>query len=147
MVCPSTETDHSYHSSSEDDLGRLVRWGVGDSISGAEPPADTWPRILKRVRNKPAPTRGEPSVKGSAFPAAPFVQAVVVSALLLAFALGVEGNVVMPREHRTAATPTATHRARGSSEEFPEDMLRGYLLAQMEQGLPRRMGGAIREAA
>jgi hypothetical protein len=146
MVRPDDEADSTYPMSSEDDLARLIRWSLEYSVSGAEPPADVWPKILGRVHEMPAPARPKRSL-GTSFPLAPFVQAVVVSALLLAFGLGVERDVVMPRrEYRVDSTPTVVRKVR-TSEEVPEDMLRGYILAHMEQGLPQRLGGEIREAS
>ena len=145
MVRPGNEADSSYPMSSEDDLGRLIRWGLEDPICGAEPPADVWPKILGRVRDMRAPTVPKHSLRRLSFPLASFVQAVVVSALLLAFGLGVDHRVVLPREeYRIQSTPTI--RKARAAEDFPEDMLRGYILARMEQTLPHRMGGEIREA-
>lgn len=146
MVRPDDEADSTYPMSSEDDLERLIHWGLEDAISGAEPPADVWPKVLGRVRDMRVPTCPKRSLRTS-FPLAPFVQAVVVSALLLAFGLGVERDVVMPRrEYRVYSTPTVVRKLR-APEEVPEDMLRGYILARMEQRLPQRLGGEIREAS
>lgn len=146
MVRPDDEADSTYPMSSEDDLARLIRWSLKDSISGAEPPADVWPKILGRVREMSASAHPKRSLRTS-FPLAPFVQAVVVSALLLAFGLGVERAVVMPRrEYRVDSTPTVVRKVR-APEEVPEDMLRGYVLARMERRLPQRLGGEIREAS
>ena len=147
MVHPSDGADSRHSASSEDDLGRLIRWTLEDAVSGAEPPRRVWPRILARVREMPTPTSAKRSWRRAPFPLAPFVQAVVVSALLLAFGLGLNRGVVVPRpEHRIHATPTVTRRARVSSQQFPEDVLRGYILVRMEQQQPQRLGGAIREA-
>jgi hypothetical protein len=144
MVRPDDEEDSTHTMSSEDDLARLIRWSLEDSISGAEPPADVWPRILGRVREMSAPAHPKRSFRTSSFPLGAFVQAVVVSALLLAFGLGGHLNVVMPqREHGVDSTPTVIRKVR-PSEEVPEDMLRGHVLARMQQGLLQRMGGEIR---
>ena len=77
MVRPGNEADRTHPMSSEDDLARLIRWSLEDSISGAEPPADVWPKILGRVRDMRVPTRPKRSLRPS-FPLAPFVQAVVI---------------------------------------------------------------------
>jgi hypothetical protein len=147
MVRPGNEVESSYPMSSDDDMGRVIRWGLKDMISGAEPPADVWPKVLGRVGDMPAPARPKRSFRPSPFPLAPFVQAVVVSALLLAFGLGVDRGVVLPRrEYRLGSTPTVVQKAR-ASDEFQEGMLRGYILARMEQRLPQRMGGEIREVS
>lgn len=142
MARPGSEADSTYPMSSEDDLGRLLRWSLEVSISGAEPPADAWPRILERVRQMRTPTRPEHALRHSSFPLAPLVQAVVISALLLAFGLGVDRSVVMPpKEYRIDSTPT-TRKMRAAED--LEDMLRGYMLVRMEQELPTRKGGNIR---
>jgi hypothetical protein len=124
-----------------DDLGRMIRWGLEDSFSGAEPPDDVWPKIMSRVQEMRAqrtPVKRRPS-----FSLAPLVQTLVVSALLLAFGLGVDRNLTAPRgELAVRSTPTAPRVV--ASEELPNDMLRGYLLARMAQQ-PRarqRPGGA-----
>jgi hypothetical protein len=142
MVRPGNEVDSSYPMSSDDDMGLVIRLGLEDAISGAEPPSDLWPKILGRVGDMPAPARSKRSFRSSSFPLAPFVQAVVVSALLLAFGLGVDRGVVMPRrEYRLESTPTI-RRAR-ATEDFPEDVLRGYML-RIEPQQPIRQGGNIR---
>jgi hypothetical protein len=138
----SNEADNRYELASDDDLGQLIRWSMKDSISDVEPGADVWPQILKRVREMPAPGRPRRWSRTSPFPVAPFIQAVVVSALLLAFGLGVDQNAVMPRqEHRIQATPTV-HRS--DTTEDLDDVLRGYMLAQNLRELPTRRGGNIR---
>ncbi len=127
MVRHCAEADNACPVREEDDLGQLIRWSLEDSLDGAEPSADAWPKILERVNRVTA--RAAP--RRVAFPLASLVQAVVISVLLLAFGLG-DHNVVMPgRQYRTTSTPTV-RRAR-VSEEFPEDLLRGYVLRQMEK--------------
>ena len=146
MVHRSDKEDAVEQFSAEDDLGRLIRWGLEDSYSQAEPPADLWPKILARVQEMPAPTPSTRPARGRRRPAlslAPFVQAVVVSALLLAFMLGVDRNVVAPRvEQRVRPTPTVQRVA--VDQEFPDDMLRGYMLARVERAplVHYRQGGA-----
>jgi len=127
----------------EDDLGRMIRWGLEDSFSNAEPPDDVWPKIMSRVQEMRVPTRRTHPQRRHSFSLAPLVQAVVVSTLLLAFGLGVDRNVTAPRGAQSAhATPTAQKVV--SSQELPDDMLSGYLLARMQkQSLTRqRRGGA-----
>jgi hypothetical protein len=143
MVRPNrNQEDNRSRLASEDDLGQLIRWSMKDSISEIEPAADVWPQILKRVREMPAPARPRRWSTKIPFPVAPFVQAVVVSALLLAFGLGVDQNTIMPREeHRIQATPTI-HRS--STTEALDDVLSGYKLAQNLRELPTRRGGNIR---
>jgi hypothetical protein len=127
----------------EDDLGRMIRWGLEDSFSGKEPPDDVWPKIMLRVQEMRGSARRTPVKRRPSFSLAPLVQTVVVSALLLAFGLGVDRNLTVPRgEHAVRATPTVQRV--DSSQELPNDMLSGYLLARMEQQLAahQRPGGA-----
>lgn len=143
MVPLGDEADSLDAISAQDDLARLIRWSVPESVCGAEPPSDVWPRILGRVREMPAPTAPKRLLGHSAFPLAPFVQAVVISALVLAFGLGVDRSVVTPRrEYRIGSTPTI--RKVRATEDSAEDVLRGYMLAQRERELPSRKGGNIR---
>lgn len=133
MVRRSVHTENGCAAPEEDDLGRLIRWSLEDSVAGAEPPPDVWPRILDRVKQMDAPTSAAPRMKRrAAFPVASLVQAVVISALLLAFGLGGDQNTAMPRqEYPVASTPTVRRLA--VVEEAPKDILRGYLLLQMER--------------
>jgi hypothetical protein len=127
----------------DDDLGRMIHWGLEDSLSKVEPPDDVWPKIMLRVQEMRVPARRTPVRRRLSFSLAPLVQTVVVSALLLAFGLGVDRNVTAPRgERNLRATPTVVKV--DSSRELPDDMLRGYLLARMVQQLavPQRPGGA-----
>ena len=141
MVRPGNEVDSSYSTSPDDDVGRVIRWGLNDAISGAEPPAHVWPKILGRVADLPAPARSKRSF-GSSFPVAPFVQAVVVSALLLAFGLGVDRGVVLPRQQYGIESTPTFRRARDAADSVG-DVLRGYMLRR-EPELPVRQGGNIR---
>jgi hypothetical protein len=129
----SVEADCAPHVTEEDDLGELIRWSLEDSIAGAEPPEDIWPKIVERVEQKQAPaTARRPLRRRVAFPLASLVQAVVISTLLLAFGVGVNQDVGMTaREYRLATT--APVRRPRVSQDVPEDVLRGYILRQMEK--------------
>ena len=143
MVHPSDKEEGQDQLPAEDDLGRMIRWGLDDSFSEAEPPDDAWPKIMLRVQEMREPARRTRLERRPSFSLAPLVQAVVVSALLLAFGLGVDRNLTAPRGEQAArSTPTLPKVA--SSQELPDDMLRGYLLARMEQQPPTRQrpGGA-----
>jgi len=126
----------------DDDLGRMIHWGLEDSFSKVEPPDDLWPRIMSQVQEMRTPARRAPARRRFSFSLAPLVQTVVVSALLLAFGLGVDRNATAPRSERSIrATPTAVRVE--SSQEQPDDMLRGYLLTRMQQlVVHQRPGGA-----
>jgi len=117
--------DHKDLFSAEDDLGRLIRWGLEGSLSNAEPSARVWTRVLERVRElevAPAPKR---SLK-RLLPPAPLAQAVLVSAILLAFGLGVDRELVTSRSYPPRARPTV--RSGQAQVESSDDMLRGYML-------------------
>ncbi len=111
--------------SAEDDLGRLIRWGLEDAVSNAEPSARVWPRVLARVRElEAAETPRRPLRR--LLPLAPLAQAVVVSAVLLAFGLGVDRELAASRGYPQRATPTVQ---KGHTQtESADDMLRGYML-------------------
>ena len=127
----------------EDDLGRMIRWGLEDSFSQAEPPDDLWPKIMLRVQEMRVSQHRTQLKRRPSFSLVPLVQAVVVSVLLLAFGLGVDRDLTVPRgEQAVRSTPTAPRVT--SSQKLPNDMLSGYLLARMEQqpATPQRPGGA-----
>jgi hypothetical protein len=137
-----SEAQNTCSSPADDELGRLVRWSVRDLIGGVEPPAEVWPKIVECVRAGPAKEPLARSLRRASFPLAPFVQAVVISALLLAFGLGVDRSVVLPRQDaRTVSTPIVP-KAR-AVEDVTDDMLSGYMLAQSRRQAPVRRGGNI----
>jgi hypothetical protein len=133
MVRRSVHADDGCILPAEDDLEQLICWSLEDSVAGAEPPPDVWPKILDRVKQLDAPAGAVPQGKRRvAFPVASLVQAVVVSALLLAFGLGIDQNVVTPgREHPVASTPTV--RRLSVPQDGPNDILRGHVLLRMER--------------
>jgi hypothetical protein len=143
MVRSSNEADKRFSQPAEDSLGRLIRCSLEDVVSKAEPAADVWPRILEQVKQmgQPAPSRRR-FLSGLA----PLMQAVVVSSLLLAFGLGLDRTMVVPRTERQAvATPAV--RLSVASDEKPQDVLSGYVLSRLaKEPLPRRSPrGYIRE--
>jgi len=127
----------------EDDLGRMIRWGLEDSFSQAEPPDDLWPKIMLRVQEMRVPAAHTRPKRRPSFSLAPLVQTLVVSALLLAFGLGVDRNLTAPRGGQVARSTPAVQKV-VSVQEPLNDMLSGYLLARMEQqpATPRHPGGA-----
>jgi hypothetical protein len=127
----------------EDDLGRMIRWGLEDAFSGAEPPDDVWAKIKLRVQEMRAPAPRAPVRRRPSFSLAPLVQTVVVSVLLLSFALGVDRNVTAPRAEHTVRSTPAVQKV-DSIQDTAEDMLSGYMLARMAQQPPTRQrpGGA-----
>lgn len=143
MVHPSDKTDGSSQLPAEDDLGRMIRWALQDSFAEAQPPDDVWPKIMLRVQEMRKPPRRASRKRIPSFSLAPLVQAVVVSALLLAFGLGVDHNLTTPRgEQVLRSTPTVPKVV--SIQELPDDIPSGYLLAHGEPQAParQRAGGA-----
>jgi len=82
-------------------------------------------------------------MRRAAFPLATFVQAVVISALLLAFGLGVDRSIVLPRQDSAYVATPIVHKVQ-VSEEAADDMLSGYKLAHYERQPAVRRGGNIR---
>ena len=127
----------------EDDLGRLIRWGLENSMV-AEPPEHIWPKIVARVREMHVSHGQKRWVKRSLLPLAPLLQAVVISALLLAFGLKVDRNTIMLQgAYRTSSTPVI--RKISITQGCPKDVLRGYMivLAQKEKEQLDRQRGVI----
>ncbi|MGB9880322.1 MAG: hypothetical protein ACPLRM_06130, partial [Anaerolineae bacterium] len=98
MARPSTKQSCST-TSSEDELGGLIRWGLEETVARAEPPADVWPKILAQVKEMDASALSQRHRKRATLSLASFIQAVVISVLLLAFGLEVNRNV--PLSQRT----------------------------------------------
>jgi hypothetical protein len=126
MGCPKDAlADNQDPLSAEDNLGRLIRWGLEDSLSTAEPSARVWTRVLARVRELEAAPAPKRSLK-RLLPLAPLAQAVVVSAILLAFGLGVDRELVTSGSYPQRATPAV--RSSQVQVESADGMLRGYML-------------------
>ena len=131
MARSSDEPHDASPASSEDDLGRLIRWSLNDLVSGAEPSAGVWTKIASRLREPPAPTGPWQWLKRSFIPLVPMLQAAVISVLLLAFGLGVDRNASAPRKSDSVRYPTPTVLRRVTPDvEGQDDMLRGYMLVQ-----------------
>jgi hypothetical protein len=109
-----------------DDLGQLIRQSLRDSVERAEPSPVAWQQISSRVRGKGAPRSSVPRHRRVWASLAPLAQAVMISALLLAFGL-VDRNASVPRKS-LVARPTPTAHTASSPAERSEDMLRGYML-------------------
>jgi len=92
----------------EAELGQLVRWSLLESVSGMEPPADTWPKILTRVRSLQAPRRFR--VWHCMPLLAPLLKAAVLSVLLVAFGLELARNVPQPPKSTPPQSASATRR-------------------------------------
>jgi len=137
MVRRSDKEDALKRNAGDDDLGDLIRCGLQDSFSRVEPPADAWPKILQRVQAMDVPVQQLPARRRWSFSFAPFAQAVVASALLLAFGLGVDRDVTTPsRKIQTPVTPSA--QGMEWSQGLPKDVMRGYMLARAEPEPPTR---------
>jgi len=119
----------------QDDVERLIRWSLEDSVSGAEPSAKVWASIAARVRNaEPGSGRDRASGRRWLQPLVPLAQAVVVSAILLVFGLGVDQERASTRGYRLRATPTVTTST--VIGESSDDVLRGYMLFRREPERP-----------
>jgi len=110
----------------EDELGRLIRWSLKDSLVDAEPSSHVWPRILARVRETDTPQSTKRAGSRRTFPTAPLIQAVIISGLLLAFGLGVDRDWSVARGRRIRPTPFVAKATLRTDPE--EDMLRARLL-------------------
>ena len=143
MAHPTSKDKDVLGPLAEDDLGRMIRWGLEDSVSGAEPSDDVWSRVKSQVQAMRAPAVRAQTRRRPSFSLTPLVQTVVVSALLLAFGLGLDRNVTAPREQRDIRSTPTVQRVK-SIQEQPDDMLSGFLLARMSQQppAPQRPGGA-----
>jgi len=128
----------------DNELGALIRWSLEDGLANAEPSPQAWCNIVSLVQDR---SHGRTLRQGlkrlAAWPVASLVQAVVVSTLLLAFGLGVEQSVVS-RSRPGTETKIVTGREAAIFDER-DDMLRGYVLLQMEKQppAPRHVGGYI----
>ena len=135
------ETEEQF--SADDDLGRLIRWGLEDSVSNVEPSARVWTRVLTRVREMEAAPAPKRSLKRF-LPLVPLAQAVVVSAILLAFGLGMDRELATPGTYAQRATPTV--RSSQSQTDSTDDMMRGYMLFRRQPDplaqKARRLAGA-----
>lgn len=131
---------------SEDEFGELIRWSLEGTLSGAEPPAEIWPKILAQVREIDAFTNPQRQRKRATLPLTSFIQAVIISIMLLAFGLGVERSILPTRDLQSASATLTAPRVSVPQETF-QDMLRGHLLLQKEKELPVRMryGEALAE--
>lgn len=117
---------------SNDDVEKMLRWGLQDWMSRAEPSAQTWNQILARVR-APEPAPRQRRRPARSLPLAPLVQGVLVCAMLLASGLQVDRRPFLtPRGHVPDSTaisevpPPAT---------FPEDAPQARVIWRREQAL------------
>jgi hypothetical protein len=117
--------------SPDDELGQLIRWSLRRTFGGTDPSEDCWSEILRRVHQE----RGHKSARGN-YPMAlralvPMVQAVVAGTLVLTFAVGLNQDMLLPRQEcpsRSARIAGATVACQG----YPEDTLSGCRLVRME---------------
>jgi hypothetical protein len=139
------EADNVSSWSSDDELGRLIRWSLKHSIGAAEPPPGVWRRILDRVQETRTARSARSNSRCSSGPLTSLVQAAVIGCVLLTLGLGLDRDIILARsDHRVHSAPAV--QSPSVFEEFPEDVLRGCMLARMEQEEPVRRGGHIREA-
>jgi hypothetical protein len=131
MLRPSHAAESAIPLSPDDELGQLIRWSLRRSFGGADPSEECWGEILRRVHEEQA--RGAaPRNCGTMLRAlAPVVQAVVAGTLVLTFAVGLNQDVVLPRQEG----PSRSARIAGARlirQDYPEDTLSGCRLERME---------------
>jgi hypothetical protein len=117
--------------SPDDELGQLIRWSLRRTFAGPDPSEGCWSEILRRVQEERERKCAPPNCSATLRGLAPVVQAVVVSTLVLTFAVGVNQDVVLPREQ----CPTRSARIMGATvacKGYPEDTLSGCRLERME---------------
>lgn len=137
MERPNHTGDSSHTALADDGLGELIRWSLAESVGGAEPPVNVWPKILNQIKAMNARIPLQRRKRRVLLPLASFVQAVVISALLLAFGLEVNRNVPLSQKaYQVSATATAPKVS--APLESDQDMLRGYMLLQKGKPLPSR---------
>ena len=143
---PSRDALQDTHSiSADNDLGRLMRWSFRDLLR-AELSPDVWSKILARIREVKLSARVQSWARRSLLPVAPFVQAAVISVLLLAFGLELDRNASTWQDMRQTHSTPAIQRRRTAPDQ-PEDVLCGYMLARMARKAPPRGMGFIPEGA
>ncbi|MEM4724131.1 MAG: hypothetical protein QXP01_03890 [Candidatus Hadarchaeum sp.] len=121
--------DKGHTALADDDLGELIRWSLAESVGGVEPSADVWPKILNQIKAMDACPTLQRQRRRVLLPLASFIQAVVISALLLAFGLEVNRNVPLSQKAYQVSA-TATMPKVSAPVESDQDMLRGYMLLQ-----------------
>ncbi|MBC7263296.1 MAG: hypothetical protein H5T64_02935 [Chloroflexi bacterium] len=113
-------------------MGSLIRWALRESVSGGEPSPQVWSNILSKIQSK---GRAVQSRQRGRFSASfvPLLQAVVLSALILAFGVSLERDLDL--WHRSApsvaATPTRETVVPEVLFESRDDMLSGAFLARV----------------
>ena len=128
--------------SSDDELGRLLRWGLRQTVGAAEPPEQTWHRILDRVRR--AETTEQPPRRASAsLPS--LVQAAVIGCLLLTLGLGLERDVILARNQQLSE-PCQVAQDSAVAHGSQEDLASAPHLARRELANTFRRGGEMRDA-
>ncbi len=130
-------TEDSGHTALDIALGELIRWSLAQSVGGVEPSVDVWPKILNQIKAMDTCTPLQRQKRRALLPLASFVQAVVISALLLVFGLEVSRNVPLSQKAHRASTK-ATMPKVSTPVESDQDMLRGYMLLQKGKPLPSR---------
>lgn len=126
----------------DDELGLLIQRSLEDSVQGKEPGSDVWLRIRQRVEENDLRPVTDGAGRGSSSPLVRFVQAVVVSTLLLTFVFGANHDMVMPHGAHLAVETPAVKQAY-SAVLFEDDVLQGYKLVRLEKEMLARRGGHI----
>jgi len=126
------DANGGYSAATMDDLGQLIRSTLEASVSGVEPAGDTWSRIVQRIGAE-EDRRPWHLFDGASFPWTSLVQTIVASALLLAFALGLDRGVP-GRQGRTPKKPPDISLPCAVCDLQAEgDTLSGYILFRAER--------------
>lgn len=126
----------------DDDLGRLIRWSLEDSLARETPPADLWTRIRARIES--CAPGVEPALvdrKRRTLSLAPLIQTVVASSLVMAFALGIDRSGSTRPQTRLNPTTVPSTVVLGSTR--PQDIPRIHAAPhpEAEQMVHQRIGG------
>ena len=112
-----------------DELGRLIRKSLQESVSGMEPSADLWGKIAQRIDDLDGRKR-PPRVLSMSLPWASLLNTLLVSVLLVSFAGGVERDVELRRGAVTGSVAAGELHTPPAESNPESDMVRGHLLLQ-----------------
>lgn len=121
----------AFASADESGVGSLIHWALKESVSGREPSPQVWRNVLSEIQNK---KRGAQSRQRGRFSVSfvPLLEAVVLSALILAFGISLEQDFDLWQQGAPSvvATPTRETVASAVLFESRDDMLNGAFLAR-----------------
>ena len=131
MLRPSHGAEGVYPLSPDDELGQMIRSSLRRSFGSIEPPAKVWGNILRRVQKDRAGATKQCHTGPALRALAPLAQVMVISTLLVTFVVGVNQDVILPRQEY--CRPAATVQSAVADPSSEEDNLRVYVLLRMEE--------------